>query len=272
MPREKKPISTKKKVLIILAVCVVLLAALALFVYIDDVNSAASGTMSMKDKFVQNFIEKDRYTYILQGLGNTLLIAFFSLLFGLVLGTIIAVIRTVNELMHKWTIANAICKIYLTVIRGTPVLIQLLIIYYVIFASVDVGKIFVAIVAFGINSAAYVAEIIRAGINAVPRGQFEAGSSLGLPFRLTMIIIILPQALKNILPALCNEGITLLKETSIAGYIGTVDLTRAGDIIRSQTYEAFMPLIGVAVLYLIMVIILTKLVEKLEKRMKRDAV
>lgn len=146
-------------------------------------------------------------------------------------------------------------------------MLQLLIIYFVIFAAVDVDKVLVAVVAFGVNSAAYVAEIIRAGINAVPKGQFEAGASLGLPFKLTMMTIILPQAIKNILPALCNEGITLMKETAISGYIGLVDLTKAGDIIRSQTWEAFIPLIAVALVYLVMVLILTHLVQKLERRL-----
>ncbi|HJJ48337.1 MAG TPA: amino acid ABC transporter permease [Methanocorpusculum sp.] len=271
MSGEKGPMSAKKKILIIAAVCVVALAGLALFVYLDDINTP-DDEMSIKDKFVQNFIEKDRYSYIIEGLCNTLIIAFFALILGMVLGTLVAVIRTVNEMQHRWIVANAVCKVYLTVIRGTPVLVQLLIIYYVIFATVDVAKVIVAIIAFGLNSGAYVAEIIRAGINAVPKGQFEAGSSLGLPFKITMVLIILPQAIKNILPALCNEGITLLKETSVAGYIGTVDLTRAGDIIRSQTYEAFMPLIGVALIYLVMVMVLTWLVGKLERRMKANAV
>lgn len=238
-------------------------------VTVVTVNPIADFFTSLGEKFSQNFLEKGRYNYIIQGLQNTLLIAVFALLIGLVLGTLIAVVRTVHDHHGKLNILNAICKVYLTIIRGTPVLVQLLIIYYVIFATVDMSKILVGSIAFGINSAAYVAEIIRAGINAVPKGQFEAGYSLGLPFKFTMILIILPQAIKNILPALCNEGITLLKETSVSGYIGVMDLTKAGDVIRSQTFEAFMPLIGVAVIYLAMVMILTALVNKLEKRLNK---
>ncbi|HJJ31256.1 MAG TPA: amino acid ABC transporter permease [Methanocorpusculum sp.] len=233
------------------------------------VNPVADFFTSLGDKFSQNFLEKGRYYYIVQGLQNTALISVFALLIGLVLGTLIAVVRTVHDHHGKLHILNAVCKVYLTVIRGTPVLVQLLIIYYVIFATVDLSKVLVGSIAFGINSAAYVAEIIRAGINAVPKGQFEAGYSLGLPFKFTMILIILPQAVKNILPALCNEGITLIKETSVSGYIGVMDLTKAGDVIRSQTFEAFMPLIGVALIYLAMVMVLTAFVNKLEKRLNK---
>ena len=221
----------------------------------------------LPDKLYQNFIEDDRYKYLIEGFCNTIVITIFALILGLVLGTCIAIVRTIHDLHGKLKVANAICKVYLAVIRGTPVMLQLLIIYFVIFAAVDVDKVLVAVVAFGVNSAAYVAEIIRAGINAVPKGQFEAGASLGLPFKLTMMTIILPQAIKNILPALCNEGITLMKETAISGYIGLVDLTKAGDIIRSQTWEAFIPLIAVALVYLVMVLILTHLVQKLERRL-----
>lgn len=219
------------------------------------------------DKLYQNFIDDDRYQYIIIGLQNTIIITIFSLIMGMLLGALLAVIRTVHDLHGKLKIANAICRVYLAIVRGTPVMLQLLIIYFVIFAAVDVDKVLVAIVAFGLNSAAYIAEIIRAGINAVPKGQFEAGASLGLPFTLTMITIIFPQAIKNILPALCNEGITLLKETAISGYIGLVDLTKAGDIIRSQTWEAFIPLLSVAAIYLVIVLMLTYLVQKLERRL-----
>ena len=269
-----KNISKKKKIeiSIIAAIIAAVVIGAAIWVIVDFFLCSQTGTMSIIDKFIQNFVEKDRYSYILQGLGNTLLITLFALIIGLVLGTLIAIIRTVNEQQGKLHFLNAVAKIYLIVIRGTPAMIQLLIIYYVIFAAVDVDKIFIASVAFGLNSAAYVAEIIRAGINAVPKGQFEAGSSLGLPFRLTMIMVVLPQAIKNILPALCNEGITLMKETSISGYIGLMDLTKAGDIIRSQTYEAFLPLVGVALIYLVLVMILTYLVGRLERRLKASAV
>ena len=245
-----------------------LILVLAVFLFISVAASpAAAEGQTFTEKFYQNFIEDDRYQYLLTGLQNTLIITFFSLILGLVLGALIAVVRTVHDMKGKLKLLNLIARGYLTVIRGTPVLIQLLIIYFVIFASVDIALVPVAIVAFGLNSAAYIAEIIRAGINAVPKGQFEAGSSLGLPFSITMITIILPQAIKNILPALCNEGIVLLKETSVSGYIGLVDLTKGGDIIRSQTYEAFMPYIAVALIYLTVVVILTHFVKKLEVKL-----
>ena len=155
-------------------------------------------------------------------------------------------------------------------IRGTPGVVQLMIIYFIIFGSVDISKVLVAIIAFGINSGAYVAEIFRSGIMSIDNGQFEAGRSLGLNYRQTMTTIILPQAVKNILPALCNEFISLLKETSISGYIGLMDLTKGGDIIRSVTYEAFMPLIAVAVIYLLMVVGLSKAVGVLERKLRNN--
>ena len=211
-----------------------------------------------------------RWSYIVTGLGNTLLITLFAIIIGIVLGALIAIVRTIHDQNHKLKILNFICKLYLTIIRGTPAMIQLLIIYYVIFASVNIDKILVAVVAFGLNSAAYVAEVIRSGINSVDKGQFEAGRSLGLTYKQTMLSIILPQAFKNILPALCNECISLLKETAISGYIGLTDLTKAGDIIRSQTFEAFIPLIAVALIYLVIVMILTVGVNKLERKLKND--
>ena len=167
-------------------------------------------------------------------------------------------------------ILNFICNIYLTVIRGTPTMVQLLIIYYVIFSSVHIDKLIVAILAFGINSGAYVAEIFRSGIMSIDNGQFEAARSLGLSYKTTMISVILPQAFKNVLPALANEFIVLLKETSISGYIGLNDLTRGGDIIRSITYDPMLPLIGVAIIYLVMVMGLSQLVKKLERRLRNN--
>ena len=204
------------------------------------------------------------------GLGNTLIITIFAVMIGIVLGFLIAIVRTSHDRNGGLGILNAVCKAYLTIIRGTPVMIQLLIIYYVIFQSINTGKIVVAVIAFGLNSAAYVAEIVRSGIMAVDIGQFEAGRSLGLNYRQTMTTIILPQAVKNILPALCNEFISLLKETSISGYIGLMDLTKGGDIIRSVTYEAFMPLIAVAVIYLLMVVGLSKAVGVLERKLRNN--
>lgn len=207
--------------------------------------------------------------YLLKGLGNTIVIALFAVLIGIVLGFLIAIVRATHDREGKMTILNAICKVYLTVIRGTPVMVQLLIIYYVVLVSVN-NKIVVAVLAFGLNSAAYVAEIMRSGIMAVDPGQFEAGRCLGLNYSQTMMNIILPQAFKNVLPALANEFIVLLKETSISGYIGLMDLTRGGDIIRSQTYEALLPLLAVAVVYLILVMFLSFGVGKLERRLRNN--
>ena len=192
------------------------------------------------------------------------------MILGIIIGFIVAVIRSTADHTGKWKIANCLCKIYLTVIRGTPVVVQLLIIYFVIFGSVDVNKVLVAVIAFGINSGAYVAEIIRGGIMSIDKGQMEAGRSLGLSYGQTMREIILPQAFKNVLPALGNEFIVLLKETSVAGYIALQDLTRGGDIIRSQTYDAFMPLMAVAGIYLGCVMFLTWLLGLLERRLKRN--
>lgn len=167
-------------------------------------------------------------------------------------------------------ILNFICRVYLTVIRGTPTMIQLMITYYIIFASVNVSKIFVAVCAFGINSGAYVAEIVRSGIMSIDQGQFEAGRSLGFNYVQTMRLIILPQAFKNVLPALGNEMIVLLKETSISGYVGTMDLTKGGDIIRSTTYEAYLPLFGVAAIYLVIVMLMTAGVNRLERKLRTN--
>ena len=175
-----------------------------------------------------------------------------------------------SDFCHRLKLLNLICQIYITVIRGTPVVVQLLIIYFVIFATVDIEKWIIAAIAFGINSGAYVAEIFRSGIMAVDNGQFEAGRSLGFNYRQTMIYIIMPQAFKNVLPALGNEFIVLLKETSVAGYIALQDLTKGGDIIRSRTYDALMPLMAVAIIYLVMVMIFSKLVSMLERRLRNS--
>jgi len=219
------------------------------------------------DKFYKTFIQDDRWKYLANGLKNTLTITFFAVLMGMALGFLIAIIRATHDKTGKLKIPNFFAKVYLTVIRGTPVVVQLLIIYFVIFASVQVDKIFAAVLAFGLNSAAYVAEIVRAGIMAVDNGQFEAGSALGLSYSRTMSYIVLPQAFKNVLPSLANEFIVLLKETSVAGYIAVQDLTKGGDTIRANTYEPFLPLIAVAVIYLIIVMILTHFVSRLERRL-----
>ncbi len=231
-------------------------------------GTAASG--SFIEKVKSTFFEKDRWVYLLQGLGNTLLITVLAVVIGVVLGFVIAVIRSTNQRTGRLKIPNVICRIYLTVVRGTPMVVQLLIIYFVVFSSVNISKILVAVIAFGLNSAAYVAEIVRSGIMSIDEGQFEAGYSLGFGYTRTMVTIILPQALRNILPALGNEAIVLLKETSVSGYIALNDLTKGGDTIRSQTYEAFLPLIAVALIYLIMVVGLSSLVNRLERRLSND--
>lgn len=218
-------------------------------------------------RFYTNFIKDDRYMYLLSGLGNTLLITFFAVIIGVVLGFLVAIVKSTYTRTGRLWLLDKICGIYLTVIRGTPMMIQLLIMFYCVFISTN-NKVLVAVIAFGINSGAYVAEIVRSGIMSIDAGQMEAGRSLGFSYVQTMWHIIMPQAFKNVLPALANEFIVLLKETSICGYIGLMDLTRGGDIIRSRTYEPFMPLIAVALVYLVMVMVLTALVGKLERRLR----
>ena len=224
----------------------------------------------LKKEFILNFIEDNRWKYIVDGLKITRIVTIFAVLIGVLLGFLIAIVRTTHDKTGKLKILNAICKVYLTVIRGTPVVVQLMIIYFIIFGSVDISKVLVAIIAFGINSGAYVAEIFRSGIMSIDNGQFEAGRSLGFNYAQTMMYIIMPQAFKNVLPTLCNEFISLLKETSVSGYIALQDLTKGGDIIRSRTYDAFMPLIAVALIYLAMVMIFTKLVSLLERRLRNS--
>jgi len=222
------------------------------------------------EKLYSNFIQDDRWRYLTTGLKNTIIIALFAVMIGVIIGFAIAMVRTTHDKTGRFKVLNLFAKFYLTVIRGTPALIQLLIIYYVVFASVDISKTLVASVAFGLNSGAYVAEIFRSGIMSIDNGQTEAGRSLGLSYNTTMWLIVMPQAIKNILPALGNEFIVLLKETSISGYIAIQDLTKGGDIIRSRTYDAFLPLIAVAIIYLIMVIGLEKLVANMERRLAKS--
>lgn len=233
-------------------------------------TAVTNAVPSFTEQLYQSFVNENNYLYILKGLGNTLLITLFAVMIGIILGFFIAIIRTNHDRNGGLPFLNAICKLYLTIIRGTPVMVQLLIIYYVILANINTSKILVAVVAFGLNSAAYVAEIVRSGIMAVDVGQFEAGRSLGLGYKQTMLSIILPQAVKNILPALCNEFISLLKETSISGYIGLMDLTKGGDIIRSTTFQALIPLISVAIIYLIMVVGLSQIVGLLERKLRNN--
>lgn len=226
----------------------------------------------LKQKFIANFITDDRWKYFTNGLGTTYTVSFFAIILGVVIGVLIAVVRSTADKVERpplvIKILNAVCKVYLLVIRGTPAMIQLLIMYYIIFGSVDVSKRLVAILTFGINSGAYVAEIIRSGIMSVDQGQFEAGRSLGLSYVQTMWHIIIPQAFKNVLPALGNEFITLLKETSICGYIALTDVTHGANTVRSQTYEPYMPLFGAALIYLVSVSILSSLVTRMERRLR----
>ncbi len=225
------------------------------------------------------FIADNRWKYLTEGIQNTLILTFFALVLGVVLGVVIAAIRATYDkqyaVMRKGAgkfllcIGNGISKVYLTVIRGTPVMVQILIIFFIIMASSD-NKMLCGIIAFGVNSAAYVAEIIRGGIMSIDPGQSEAGHSLGFNYIQTMFYIVLPQAFKNILPSLANEFIVLLKETSVAGYVGVTDLTRGANIIRGITYQSFWPLLAIAGIYLIMVMFFTWLVGKLERRLKNS--
>ena len=224
--------------------------------------------LNLGNRFYINFIKNDRWKYLTDGLAVTLIITFFAVLIGIILGFVVAFIRSTYDKTKKLRFLNLLCNIYLTVIRGTPVVLQLLIIYFVVFGAWDINKVFAAVIAFGINSGAYVAEIMRSGIMSVPEGQLEAGRSLGFTYLQTMRYIILPQAFKNVLPALGNEFIVLLKETSVSGYIALQDLTKGGDIIRSRTYDAFFPLVAVAIIYLGMVMIFQHFVKKLERRLQ----
>jgi len=223
-----------------------------------------------KDEFYRNFIEGGKWKYLLEGLGTTLAITGVAGLIGVLLGFIIAIIRCTCQTTGKFKIADAICRFYLTVIRGTPVMVQLLIIFFVILLPMGIPKFTAAVICFGLNSGAYVAEIVRGGIMSVDKGQNEAGRSLGFNFPQTMWHFIVPQAFKAVLPALANEFITLLKESSVAFYIGVADLTQGGLKIRSITYSNFMPLIAVALIYLVIVLILTRLVGLLERRLRKS--
>lgn len=223
--------------------------------------------MKLFENLYDTLIVDNRYLFFLEGLKNTLIIAFFAVILGCIIGIFIALIRNYCDYSKKFKFLNFLAKSYVNIIRGTPSILQLMIIYYVIFASVDINIVLVGILAFGINSGAYVAEVIRAGINSIDKGQIEAGASIGFKYYQIMRYIILPQAIKNILPALGNEFITLVKETSVGAYIGIVELTKASDIIASRTYDYFLPLIIVAVIYFILTLILSKLVSLMERKL-----
>ena len=230
-------------------------------------------------KFYQDFIQDNRWKFITNGLKITLIVTLLALLIGVVIGIIVGIVRCAHDQQTKQELRgvkgfilkllNLICKVYVAVIRGTPALVQLLIMYFIIMVSAR-SKILVAVITFGINSGAYVAEIFRGGIMSVDKGQMEAGRSLGLNYVQTMYKIVLPQAFKATLPALVNEFIALLKETSICGYIGLNELTRGGDIIRGTTFDAFLPLFGVAIIYLVLVLIISWLTSLLERRLRKS--
>ena len=235
--------------------------------------------LKMAKDFNTAFITDNRWKYLVEGIENTLILTFFALILGVVLGVVIAAIRTTYDKQYSQMnsgvgkfllcILNAISKVYLTVIRGTPAMVQILIIFFIIMASSN-NKMLCGIIAFGINSGAYVAEIIRGGIMSIDEGQTEAGRSLGFNYVQTMWFIVLPQTFKNILPALANEFIVLLKETAIAGYVGVTDLTRGANIIRGITYQSFWPLLAIAGIYLVMVMFFTWLVGILERRLRKS--
>ncbi len=231
------------------------------------------------DKFTQDFITDERWRFITKGLGVTLEVTLLALVFGTIIGLIVGIIRCAHDQQNanerrgvKGIILNAlnlICKLYVTVIRGTPVLVQLLIMYFIILVSAK-SKVVVAVATFSINSGAYVAEIFRGGIMSIDKGQMEAGRSLGLNYVQTMRYTIIPQAMKACLPALANEMIALLKETSICGYIGLNELTRGGDIIRGTTFDALLPLFAVALIYLTFVMVLSYLISLFERRLRKS--
>ena len=223
-----------------------------------------------KQDFKTNFIAEDRYMHLVRGLGVTLLLTLLAAIVGIILGFIIAVIRCTNQMTGSLKPLNAICQIYLTVMRGTPVMVQLLIMHFVVLSPLGIKPFLSAIICFGLNSGAYVAEIVRGGIMSVDKGQIEAGRSLGFNYVQTMVNFVLPQAFKAILPSLANEFITLLKESSVAFAIGLGDLTFGGNLIRSTTYSPFLPLIAVAIIYLVLVVVLSKLVSILERRLAKS--
>lgn len=232
--------------------------------------------LEVQADFVQSFIEKDRWLQFLKGFTVTIQVTVLALILGFILGGIVAIIRSAHDSGKRnragmgrfWlNVADLICRLYLTVIRGTPMMVQLLIMYFVIFAS-SRNQLMVAVLAFGINSGAYVAEIMRSGIMSVDAGQMEAGRSLGLNYAQTMRYIILPQAIKNILPAMGNEFITLLKDTSLVTVIGLKDLTKTAMTVQGVTYQAFMPFVGIAIVYLVCVIGISKVLSYLERRMR----
>lgn len=225
---------------------------------------------ALAEQFSMNFLVDDRYQWLLTGLRNTFAMTLIATALGIVIGLTLSIIRVSYKAGAPIKALDQLANLYITVIRGTPIMIQIMVIYFAIFANVNVNKILTAGIAFGINSGAYVAENFRAGIESIDKGQMEAGRSLGLSYGQSMKLIVLPQAVKNILPTLFNELIVLLKETSVAGYIGLTDLTRAGQNIKDITYDASMPYLAVALIYLCIVLILTAVLKRIERRLGRS--
>lgn len=219
------------------------------------------------DDFYKTVIFDERYKLILEGLKNTILIAIGALIVGILLGSIISIVKYTNKERGKFKLLSKIFDIYVNIIRGTPSVLQLMIMYYVIFKTSTIDSVIVGIIAFGINSSAYVAEILRSGFDSIDDGQVEASLSLGLNFRQVLKYIIIPQAIKVSLPSMGNEFVTLIKETAIAGYIGIEDLTKASDIIASRTYDYFFPLVLVALIYLVLTSVISKLLKKMERKL-----
>jgi len=234
-------------------------------------ESIVTWFLRIVEQFIYTVISEDRYMLILEGLKNTILISLGAIILGSLLGILISIIVYTNKTTKKLKFLSSICRLYITIIRGTPSVLQLMIIYYIIFKTSLINPIYIGILAFGLNSAAYSSEILRSGIESIDSGQMEAGLSLGLKYSQVLRKIILPQAIKNSLPSMGNEFITLIKETAVAGYIGIVDLTKSSDIIASRTYDYFFPLIIIALIYLLITGLLSKMLKRVERRLDINA-
>lgn len=238
--------------------------------FVEFKDSIIEAFNELKEDVYNVLIKNDNYKHITDGLLITIEITFAALLIGLAIGFVVAIIRSTHDKTGKFRFLNSICKLYLTVFRGTPVIVQLLIIYFLWLGKAGVHENIAAIIAFGVNSGAYVAEIVRSGIMSIDNGQFEAGRSLGFNYVKTMIYIILPQALKNVLPTLANEFIVLLKETSVASFIAVKDMMKGANALVGFTYNMNIPYITVALIYLVMVLVLQKGVSILERRLRNS--
>ncbi len=280
--REHK-ISQKALAILIAAALVALVGSFVIPAFAASVDAAAQsgenagifasiteGFEKMKTDVYNVLIKDSNYKHITNGLGVTVKITLAALLIGLLLGFFVAIIRSTHDKTGKVKLLNAICKLYLTVFRGTPVIVQLLIIYYLWLGKMGVHENFAAIIAFGLNSGAYVAEIVRSGIMSIDNGQFEAGRSLGFNYFRTMVYIVMPQAIKNVLPALANEFIVLLKETSVASFIAVKDMMKGANALVGFTYNMNIPYLTVALIYLVMVLVLQKGVSLLERRLRNS--